>query len=100
MPIGYLVPVLLVACCTSASLSPARRSPRLGRLAFRMSVLVNEQPFILLLVLGAVTALALADGDVETTGGRVALALAALTALGLVLVARRGLRAAPALDHA
>ncbi|MFE4464466.1 alpha/beta hydrolase [Oerskovia sp. NPDC056781] len=100
MPIGYLVPVLLVACCTSASLSPARRPPRLGRLSFRMSVLVNEQPFALLLVLGAVTALALVDGDVETTGGRVALVLAALTALGLVLVARRGLRAAPALDHA
>ncbi|QDW64344.1 alpha/beta hydrolase [Oerskovia sp. KBS0722] len=100
MPIGYLVPVLLVACCTSASLAPARRPPRLGRLAFRMSVIVNEQPFALLLVLGTVTALALADGDIETTGGRVALVLAALTALGLVLVARRGLRAAPALDHA
>ncbi|MBD7949564.1 alpha/beta hydrolase [Oerskovia rustica] len=100
MPIGYLVPVLLVACCTSASLSPARRPPRLGRLSFRMSVLVNEQPFALLLVLGAITALALADGDVETTGGRVALVLAVLTSLGLVLVARRGLRAAPTLDHA
>ncbi|MFF3066245.1 alpha/beta hydrolase [Oerskovia sp. NPDC057915] len=100
MPIGYLVPVLLVACCTSASLSPARRPPRLGRVAFRMSVLVNEQPFTLLVALGAVTAWALADGDLGSTGGRVALALAALTAVGLVLVARRGLLAAPALDHA
>ncbi|MFF2622027.1 alpha/beta hydrolase [Oerskovia jenensis] len=100
MPIGYLVPVLLVACCTTASLSPARRPPRLGRLSFRMSVLVNEQPFALLLVLGAVTAWALAEGDLASTGGRVGLALAVLTAFGLLVVARRGLLAAPALDRA
>ncbi|MBD7999406.1 alpha/beta hydrolase [Oerskovia gallyi] len=100
MPIGYLVPVLLVACCTTASLTPARRPPRLGRLAFRMSVLVNEQPFALLLALGAITAVAVADGDLGATGGRVTLVLAVLTALGLLLVARRGLRAAPVLDHA
>ncbi|MBE7701463.1 alpha/beta hydrolase [Oerskovia sp. Sa1BUA8] len=100
MPFGYLVPVLLVACCTSASLAPARRSPRLGRLSFRMSVLANEQPFALLLVLVAITALALGDGDLGTVGGRAALGLAALTAAGLALVSRRGLRAAPALDEA
>lgn len=100
MPIGYLVPVLFVACCTTASLSPARRPPRLGRLSFRMSVLVNEQPFALLLVLGAVTAWALAEGDLGSTGGRVGLALAVLTAFGLLVVARRGLLAVPALDRA
>jgi len=65
-----------------------------------MSVLANEQPFALLLVLVAITALALADGDLGTVGGRAALGLAALTAVGLALVYRRGLQAAPALDEA
>jgi acetyl esterase/lipase len=99
MAIGYLVPVFLLACCTTTSLVPARRPAGLGRLSFRLSVLVNEQPFVMLAALTALSVIAVVDGDGATPAGRVGLALAALTAAGLVVVARRGLRAVPALDR-
>ncbi|MBD7979485.1 alpha/beta hydrolase [Oerskovia merdavium] len=99
MAIGYLVPVLLLACCTTTSLVPARHPAGLGRLSFRLSVLVNEQPFVMLAALTALSVIAVVDGDGATPAGRVGLALAVLTAAGLVVVARRGLRAVPALDR-
>ncbi|MEK8227773.1 hypothetical protein NKG05_19210 [Oerskovia sp. M15] len=66
MAIGYLVPVVLLACCTTTSLVPARRPPGLGRLSFRLSVLVNEQPFAMLAVLTALSVIAVVDGDGAT----------------------------------
>jgi acetyl esterase/lipase len=44
--------------------------------------------------------LAAVQGDLDTPGGGVAFGLAVLTTVGLVVVAWRGLRARPALDHA
>jgi len=100
VPIGYLVTTTLVGWLTLFALAPLRRPWRLGRLSWRFGFLINELPFIAIYWLLGSTLLAVGQGDIDTPVGRVALAVAALTTVGLVVVARRGLRARPAVEQA
>jgi acetyl esterase/lipase len=61
---------------------------------------VVNAPFVGCLVLAAATALAAASGDVDSPAGLAVVAAAALTAVGLVVLARRGLRTGPAVERA
>lgn len=75
-------------------------APRARRRRLLVGLLLNEQPFLALVWLSAATAPAFVQGDVASPAAWAAVALAAATALGLVLLARRGLRARPVLDRA
>ncbi len=100
MPIGYLVTVALVASGTLSALAPPRRPRALVRMSWLSSAVINELPFVALVLLLAATGLAIGEGDVDSPGGWVLVGVAVLTMLGLLVVARRGLRAVPALDDA
>jgi acetyl esterase/lipase len=101
VPIGYLVAVTLVAWCTLFALVPPRpRQSSRSNVSYWFGYLLNELPFVAFYWLLASTLLAAAQGDLDTPGGRVAFGLAVLTAVGLAVVAWRGLQARPALDHA
>ena len=106
MPIGYLVNVGLLASCTLFALTPPRpRQTSPSNLSFWFGFLANELPFIALYLLVASTLLAIGQGDIsradlDSPGGWVTFAVVALTIVGLGLVAWRGLRAGPAVEHA
>jgi acetyl esterase/lipase len=101
MPIGYLVSVLILALCTSAAVAP-RRPRRSGpsSLSYRLGFLVNELPFVAFFLLLASTLLAYGQGDIDSPVGWTGFGLAVLTALGLMVVVLRALRAKPAIDDA
>ncbi len=100
VPIGYLVTTTLVAACTWFALAPLRRPWTLALLSFRFGFLLNELPFLVLYWIVASTLLAVSQGDTGSPGGRAVLGLAVLAALGLLVVARRGMRAGPVVDAA
>jgi hypothetical protein len=66
VPVGYLVGVGLVALPTLFALVPRRSSPNLS---FRLGLLLNEVPIAGLYWLLVWTALAFAQGDINTAGG-------------------------------
>jgi acetyl esterase/lipase len=101
MPIGYLVTVAFVAWCTLFALAPPRpRRSSLSNNSYWFGFLLNELPFVAFYWLLASTLLAFGQGDLGSPGGWVAFGVAVLTTVGLVVVAWRGLRAGPAVDHA
>ena len=100
MPYGYLVSTVLLAVGTALSVAPIRRPGPLAALSFRVGLVMNESPLLALVLLTASTALAGAQHDLDTVAGRCVLGLAALTAVGLSIVVRRGRRAAPTIDAA
>ncbi|MCX5193041.1 alpha/beta hydrolase [Streptomyces sp. NBC_00249] len=100
MPVGYLWTVGVVAVGTLCALAPVRRPRPLAELSFRLGLVVGELPFLALAWLALWTAVAFTQGDVDAPAGRAAVALAALTAAGLVLVIRRGLRGRAVIDDA
>jgi len=100
VPVGYLVSVLLAAVPTLLSLAPFRRPSVLARWSWALTMVVNEQPFVLLAWLVLSTALLVVQGDLGPSGSWVAVALAALTALGLLELVRRSLQARRVLDEA
>lgn len=100
MAIGYLIPALLLAWCTGCALWSPRRRGRLGTLAHRFGLLVNELPFVAVYWLVAATLLAFSEGDVGSTSGRLAFGLTLLTLAGLAVVAWRAPQARGALDLA
>src|SRR5262249_1943975 len=94
MPVGLLVPVVLVGWGTVCALTGPRR---LGALARVPALITNELPFFAGYLLVASLALAVAQGDLYSVGG-VVTAVAGLTVLvGLVEIVRRALRADAAL---
>ena len=97
MPVGYLVGVIVVAIPTLFALVPLRSVPNLS---FRLGLLLNEVPIIGFYWLLFDTALAFAQGDINTTGGWATIGLAALTTAGLAAITRRGLQARSALEQA
>jgi acetyl esterase/lipase len=97
MPVGYLVGVLVVALPTLFALVPLGSFPNVS---FRLGLLINEVPIIGLYWLLVDTALAFAQGDINTAGGWATVGLAALTMAGLAVIAWRGLQAKPALEQA
>jgi acetyl esterase/lipase len=100
MPIGYLVTVALLAGCTLFALAPLRRPPARAGMSFRLGLVINEQPVVALYYLLASTLLAIGEGDIDSPGGWVVVGLAVMTTVGLTVIAERGLRAGPAVDHA
>jgi acetyl esterase/lipase len=97
VPVGYLVSVGLVALPTLFALVPQRSLPDLS---FRLGLLLNEVPIAGFYWLLVWTALASAQGDINTAGGWATAGLAALTTAGLAVIAWRGLQARPALAQA
>jgi acetyl esterase/lipase len=101
VPVGYLVTTTVVAWCTLFALAPPRpRRSSPSNLSFLFGYLLNELPFVAFYWLLASTLLAFSQGDVDSPGGWAAFGVAVLATVGLVVVAWRGLRAGPAVDHA
>ncbi|MFI6519820.1 alpha/beta hydrolase [Spirillospora sp. NPDC050679] len=104
MPVGYLVPVALVAIGTLFALRPVPFERPLGRPSYYFGLAANELPFAALFwLLLLPTALAFAQGDIDSAGGWAIVALAAATTPGLAVIAHRALgdraRIARALDQ-
>ncbi|MCC3655355.1 alpha/beta hydrolase [Streptomyces sp. S07_1.15] len=100
MPVGYLISVAVIAAGTLCALAPLRRPRPLAELSFRCGLLLNEAPVIGGYFLLASTLLAFAQRDIGTPGAWAVVGAAALTGAGLVVIVRRGLRAAPVLERA
>ena len=100
MPTGYLVSVAIVALYTAIVLRPPHRPVRLARATFVMTHWVNEYPFIAFAALAVSTVIVLAQGDLTSAGGWVLLGVAAVTALGLLHVARRASLAGAVVEKA
>ncbi|MEV6757535.1 alpha/beta hydrolase [Streptomyces sp. NPDC051214] len=104
MAVGYLVTVVLAALIVVFCLTCVRGPKPLFYVSYRLGLVFNEMPFLVIYSLVASTALAFAEGDIATVADWLVVALAAASAAGLVVVARRGMRAASvvrlALDEA
>ncbi|WP_331770130.1 alpha/beta hydrolase (plasmid) [Embleya sp. NBC_00888] len=100
VPYGYLFTVVVAAVVTALALAPLRRPRPLAELSFRLGLVVNELPFVAIVWLIGWTGVAYAQGDLDSTAARVTAGVAALTLPGLVVIARRGLRARRVLDDA
>jgi hypothetical protein len=101
MPIGYRAAVTFIAWCTLFAVAPPRpRQSSPSSKSYWFGFLVNELPFVAFYWLLASTLLAFAQGDIRSPGGWVAFGVAVLATVGLVVDARRGLRAGSAVDHA
>jgi acetyl esterase/lipase len=92
-----LVPVMLV---TFAALAPPRRPYAAARLAFWLGYLVNEFPLFALAWLVTSALLAHVVAGVGSPAWLASAAMTGVTAFGLLLVARRGPLAGPALATA
>jgi acetyl esterase/lipase len=90
MPVGYLIPVVLISWSVACALTTWRR---LGPVAALPALLVNELPFIVGLWLATSTALALAVGDVSTRSGKAVFGVAVIAGAGLVVIVLRALKA-------
>lgn len=96
MPIGLVVPVVLVGWATACALTSWRR---LGGVARVPALVLNELPFLAGYLLIASTVLALAQGDLYSTAGVIVGVVALVELLGLVVIVRRALRADAALRN-
>jgi acetyl esterase/lipase len=96
MPVGLVIPVVLVGWGTACALTCWRR---LGALARVPALVTNELPFLGAYLLIASTFLALAQGDLDSVGGVVVAAAAVIVLLGLAVIVRRGLAADVALGN-
>ena len=74
MPIGYLITIVIIGVCTIAALIRARR---FGIPVFYLSVVINEIPHLVALLLVLSTVLALSEGDLQGASGIVLLIIAA-----------------------
>lgn len=100
MPTGYLTAVAIVALYTILVLWAPRRPVGLARATFVITHWVSEYPFIAFAALAASTALVLVQGGLTSAGGWVLLGVAAVTALGLLQVARRALLTGRVVENA
>lgn len=101
MPIGYAIAVGLIAFATAvAVIGPRPPHTQPSFWGFWVTFQINEQPFLPLYVLVASSALALAEGDLDSLGGRIVLAVAVLTVPGLLELVRRALLTGPAVRQA
>jgi len=91
MPFGYVFTVVCVAVGTLFALAPMRRPQPLATVSYYFGLAVNELPFFAAIWLGAATSLAFAEGDIDSAGAWVAVALGVATIPGLAVVARRAL---------
>jgi hypothetical protein len=100
VPVGYLVFVAVTAGCTVLALAPPRpRRSSPWNASFFFGWLLNELPFVEFYLLLHATLSAVDQGDIDSPAAWLAVGLAALTTVGLAVVARRGLRACAAVDR-
>jgi acetyl esterase/lipase len=92
LPFGYVLSVALLAFCT-ATMVVGPRPPHTTQnyWGWWATFLLNELPFLAFYVLTADSLLALAQGDLTSPGGLVALGMAVLTVAGLAVLVRRAL---------
>jgi len=91
IPIGSL----FFACCTLLAVWPIRRPRRLALLSWIITVAPNELPFQFMVIVVVSSLPAAIDGDAALSS-----VLAALTVVGLLIVAWRAPRAGPAVAQA
>jgi len=96
MPIGLLVPFVLVGWSTACALTSWRR---LGGVARVPALVVNELPFFAGYLLIASTALAAAQGDLDSVSGVIVGVAVLVVLLGLAVIVRRSLQADAALHN-
>jgi len=96
VPVGLLVPVVLVGWGTACALT---RWQRLGRVAQIPALVANELSFFGGYLLIASVALALAQGDLDSLWGVIVGATALVVLAGLVVIVGRALRADAALGN-
>ena len=96
MPVGLLVPVILVGWGTACALTCWRR---LGGVARLPALVANELPFFAAYLLIASTALALGQGDLSSAGGVIVAVAGLVVLLGLSVIVQRALRADAALHN-
>ena len=100
MPIGYLITVAVVALGMLLALRPLYRPAPLGTASWALGSIVNESPFVGFYWVLAATLLALAQGDLGTPVGWVAVGIACVTFLATPVLVRRSLAARPAVEEA
>lgn len=99
LPIGYLIHVLFLACCTYFAVAPLHW-PRFLRPLDTYFETINEIPFLALFWLIGSTSLAFSEGNITHPIGKLAFGLALLTASGLLASIYWGLQAAPTVNQA
>src|SRR6476661_89155 len=100
MPIGYLITVALMGLAMLLAVRPLERPALLRTASWTLGSIVNESPFVAFYWILAATLLALAQGDLDTPVGWVAVGIACVTFLGTPLLVRRSLEAGPAVEEA
>jgi acetyl esterase/lipase len=100
MPIGYLITVAIIALAMVLALRPVARPGPLRTASWTVGSIVNESPFVAFYWVLAATLLALAQGDLDTPVGWIALGIAGVTFLGAPTLVRRSLEARPAVEKA
>src|SRR5262245_29776092 len=101
MPIGYLTSTGAMALCAALALTPPRpRRSSLFNLTFWFAFAVNELPFLAFYLLAGSTALAIGQSGTASLVFWLAFGLAVVASVELALIARRALRARPALELA
>ena len=100
VPIGYLITVAVIALAMLLALRPAGRPAPLRTASWTLGSTVNESPFLAFYWVLAATLLALAQGDLDTPLGWVALGIAGVTFLGAPTLVHRSLEARPAVADA
>jgi acetyl esterase/lipase len=101
VPIGYLIPVVIIGFCTWVSViapRPPHTAP--SHWSYWVTFEVNEQPFIAFYLLLIPTIVAFAGGDVDSPGGLATLGLAVLVAVGLGILVRQAIATGPAMRRA
>ncbi|WP_031084084.1 alpha/beta hydrolase [Streptomyces sp. NRRL WC-3549] len=92
VPIGYVATTAIFSWGTFFAVVAPRRPRFLASLSFWCGLGLNEIPFVGIFILAGSTALASAQGDMESAGAKVTAAVAAVATAGLMFSAWRGLR--------
>jgi hypothetical protein len=91
---------LFFAWCTLMAVVPLRRPRRLAMISWISSAVPNEVPYLFLYIVIGSNLPTLLNGDLDAPGSWLALAVAALTSAGLIVVARRSLHTGAVVERA
>ncbi|MDQ1025072.1 acetyl esterase/lipase [Streptomyces umbrinus] len=100
MPMGYVVTTALLVWCTFFSVVAPRRPQPLATMSFWFGMILNELPFLGMFAVVASTALAFAQGDLESSASKVTAAVALAAIPGMAVCAWRGLRTDQVVERA
>jgi acetyl esterase/lipase len=100
MPDGLLIGVLVTGALVALTLVAPRRPRVLAGLSYRVAAVYNEAPFPFVYLIAVSSVGPVAQGELESQGGRFVLGLALLVMLGLLLIAWRGARERPVVERA